>query len=85
MIALGQKDPEWDVRSDIWSLACTVSQSHPPYALINFDFDSLTRDLRNFRWMYYVPPCGGWYWVDMCHGATSWTVAASMGLILGLK
>ena len=25
MIALGDKDPYWDMRSDIWSLACTVS------------------------------------------------------------
>jgi hypothetical protein len=25
MIALGHEDPDWDVRSDTWSLACTVS------------------------------------------------------------
>jgi len=25
MIALGDNDPDWDIRSDIWSLACTVS------------------------------------------------------------
>ena len=25
MIALDENDPDWDMRSDIWSLACTVS------------------------------------------------------------
>ena len=32
MIALDEKDPNWDMRSDIWSLACTVSP--PPFFFV---------------------------------------------------
>jgi hypothetical protein len=47
MIALGIKNPDWDVRSDIWSLACTVSLL------------SLIDTLINFMWEIYEIVAGG--------------------------
>ena len=81
-VALGNNDPDWDMRSDIWSLGCTVS-------LFNFYLSRpcliwLCIDLRNRFRVYLVLWCGcGWFIGS--DGEDNRKAPTCMGVVLGLK
>lgn len=79
-VALGISDPDWDMRSDIWSLACTVSLTNSIQLLIN---PILWIDLRDGFWVEPFPrrePCSKRRFLGP-DGGDGRTAAADVGLI----
>ena len=87
MIALDENDPNWEMRSDIWSLpvACTVSSFRFLQQNALTWFSHVWIDLRNVHWVWILLRC------TMCTRfvrpveAIGWRSTTSLGFVFGFK